>query len=110
MKKFLGCIFLIFIFSSNASSNDLRNCNQAVALLKNYGYNFQNFISSKNILTDSNALSCGSPPNSNQMITFILDPSRLYVSEPGIENFSGHCIYVSTGQMIRSSLGKCRGW
>ncbi len=110
MKMFLGIIFLIFIFSSNASANNLNNCNQVVKLLKNYGYNFQNFTSSKNILTNSNALSCGYPPNSNQMITFITNPARFHVTDTGIGNFNGHCIYTSTGQIIRSSLSKCRGW
>ena len=54
MKKFLGIIFLTFIFSSNASANNLNNCNKVVTLLKNYGYNFQNFTSSKNIFIYSN--------------------------------------------------------
>jgi hypothetical protein len=110
MKKFLAIIFLTCILSSNASANNLNNCNQVVTLLKNYGYNFQNFTSNNNISINSNALFCGSPPNSNQMITFIMNPSRFHVTDPGLGNYNGHCIYPSTGQIIRSNIDKCRGW
>jgi hypothetical protein len=108
MKKFLGIIFLTFIFSSSASANNLDLCNEAVKQLKKYGYTFQNFKSGKNQFIQRNALFCGFPPNSEQMITFISNPSRFHVTTPGIGNYNGHCIYISTGQIIKSQLDKCR--
>ena len=82
MKKFLGIIFLTFIFSSSASANNLDLCNEAVKQLKKYGYTFQNFKSGKNQFIQRNALFCGFPPNSEQMITFISNPSRFHVTTP----------------------------
>ena len=90
--------------------DNMGNCNQLLTFLKGYGYNFQNFTSSKNMSTNSNALMCGYPPNSNQLIIFITGPTRAWVSDNAIGASNGHCIYFATKQMNRSRLVECRGW
>ena len=112
MNKILGIFFLIFILSTTASAEDslVDTCNKGLIVLKNYGFNFQNFTPDTYVVTNANSATCGFPPNSDQMVSFHLNPLRIHVTDPGFGNFDGHCIYPSTGQIEKSRLSECRGW
>ena len=114
MRKFIFCTFLIFTISisnivfypSIAKAEDnLAVCNQLVGMLKSQGFNFQNFTSRKNMTVGSRGLTCGFPPNSDNIIMMMLNPTRAFVfNAMSVDN--GYCV-MFTSSPFKSHVDKC---
>ena len=81
-------------------------CNVGIKNLRSHGFNFENFISSKNVLSINDTVFCGFPPNSKNMIQVSSNPKRIFVVD-AYSTGKGYCVMLNSGQVFKTISSEC---
>ena len=107
MKKFILVILILIIYPINVKADKgLSFCNAALDQLKNYGFSFSKYTSSKNMFSNYSFTMCGHPPNSENMIMVMLNPVRIFVVDE-YSTSDGYCVMLPTRKIFKTTSDKC---
>jgi hypothetical protein len=97
-----------FIWDSDIEKREiyLEICNMGIKKLRSHGFNFENFTSSKHVISVNDTFFCGFPPNSKNMIQVSSNPKRIFVAN-AYSTGEGYCVILNSGQVFKTISSEC---
>ena len=81
-------------------------CNAGIKNLRTHGFDFENFVSSKDVINLNDTVFCGFPPKSKNMIQVSVNPMRIFVVD-AYRTTKGYCVMLNSGQIYKTISSEC---